>query len=167
MGNRHPNVTNLDEMPWNEGSTHGTRIGYRDKWCADEAGGKQLGASFYEVEPGKTAFPHHAHLVNEEAIYVLDGEGTLRLGDQKIPVRAGDYIALLAGLDHPHQLVNTGAATLRYLCMSTRRAPEIAIYPDAGKLGVLGGEAIPIREMYFRKDARTGSAAYFEGEPEE
>lgn len=166
MTARHPNVKNLDEMAWHEGGTHGTRIGYRDKWMADEVGASQLGASFYEVPPGRAAFPFHAHLVNEEALFVVEGEGTLRLGDREVPVRAGDYVALLAGLDHAHQLRNTGAGTLRYLCLSTRRAPEVALYPDAGKLGVLGGEAVNIREMYFRKDARTGPDAYFEGEPE-
>src|SRR5262249_18611103 len=106
MGKRHPNVSNVDECAWHEGATHGKRIGHRDKWLADDTGAKQIGASYYEVEPGRAAFPHHTHLVSEEAIYVLEGEGTLRLGEEKIPVRAGDYATLLAGLDHPHQLVN-------------------------------------------------------------
>ncbi len=161
---RHPNIANLEEMPWHEGATHGDAFGYRDKWCADETGAKQIGASFYELEPGKRAFPHHTHLVNEEALFILEGEGTLRLGIESFPVRKGDYVSLLAGIEHAHQLVNTGGAPLRYLCLSTRKAPDVALYPDSGKLGVLGGDAVKIREMYWRKDQITGQSAYFKGE---
>jgi uncharacterized cupin superfamily protein len=167
MTTRHPHVKNLDEMPWHEGATFGRRFGYRDKWLAEETGGQQIGASYYEVEPGMTAFPFHTHLVNEEAIFVLEGEGTLRLGKESIPVRKGDYIALLAGLEHPHQLVNDGGATLKYLCLSTNTRPEVAIYPDADKIGVLGGDKVAIREFYFRGSARTDRAVYFEGERED
>lgn len=165
MSNRHPNVKNLDEMPWHQGAEHGSRIGYRDKWLAEQTGGRQIGASYYEVEPGKAAFPFHAHLVNEEAIFILEGEGKLRLGEEVLPVRKGDYLAFPAGLEHPHQLVNAGPVTLKYLCLSTNLRPEVALYPDADKLGVLGGDAVAIREFYYRSSARTGEGAYFEGEP--
>jgi len=167
MATRHPNVKNLDEMPWHEGATHGRHIGYRDKWMAEETGGRQLGASYYEVEPGKAAFTFHAHLVNEEAIFALEGEATLRLGKESIPVRKGDYIALPASIDLPHQLLNTGASTLRYLCLSTTRSPEVVTWPDSDKLGVLGGDAVPLREFYVRSSAHVGPEAYFEREPEE
>ncbi len=32
---------------------------------------------------------------------------------------------------------------------------------------MLGGDAVGIREFYFRSSARVGEAAYFEGEPDQ
>ena len=113
------------------------------------------------VQPGRRAFPFHAHLVNEEALFILDGTGSLRLGDHTVAVRAGDYVALPAGTDGAHQLVNDGDAPLRYLCVSTMTSPEVALYPDSDKLGVMGGQPTPIRVL-VRRDAAT--AGYFDGE---
>ncbi len=91
-----------------------------------------------ELPPGKTAWPLHYHHANEEAIYLLEGEATLRLGDERIRVQAGDYIALPAGPDDAHQLTNTGAAVVRYLVISTMTKPDVCVYPDSNKVGVVG-----------------------------
>ena len=74
-------------------------------------------------------------------MFVLDGSGTLRLGDQEVPIRAGDYVALPAGNDHAHQIINTGTAPLRYLAMSTMNEPDVTVYPDSGKVGLFVGSA--------------------------
>lgn len=105
------------------------------------AGGQALGCSLIELPPGARAWPHHWHAANEEAIYVLEGEGTLRLGDREQGVRAGHYVALPPGPAHAHQMRNTGAGPLRYLCMSTMLPTDICVYPDSGKVGVFGGAA--------------------------
>jgi uncharacterized cupin superfamily protein len=164
MGQRDPNVTNIDELEWEDGLSHGTRFGSKTKHLAALTGGKSLGCSIYEIEPGKRAFPMHAHLANEEAIYILAGEGTMRIGDRKVPVRAGDYIAFPPGRDHAHQLINTSAAPLRYLCTSTMRGPEVAFYPDSGKVGVRAVSPEPIRLLFKRSPAAVTASDYFEGE---
>lgn len=126
------------------------------------AGGKKLGCSLYELPPGKAAFPLHAHLSNEEAVYVLEGEGVVRLGPGEHPIRAGDYLAFPPG-GEPHQIVNRSAAPLRFLAISTMTYPEVALYPESGKLGVYGG---PLKAD--RRDLgvyRLSSAVdYWEGE---
>jgi len=58
------------------------------------AGSIALGATLTEVAPGGISFPRHAHYVNEEAIYVLSGSGEARIGDARVPVRPGGWIAL-------------------------------------------------------------------------
>jgi uncharacterized cupin superfamily protein len=163
MSRRHPNLTNIDELEWADGPAHGSRFGSKTKRLGAATGGKGLGCSLYEVQPGKRAFPFHAHVANEEAIYVLEGSGTIRIGAAEIPVRAGDYVALLRGEDHAHQLINTSSAALRYLCMSTLNAPELAFYPDSNKLGVLGGELAPLR-LIVKRGQPQGMVDYFEGE---
>lgn len=39
-----------------------------------------IGTSLYKLLPGNKAFPFHCHYGNEEAIFILSGNGTLRLG---------------------------------------------------------------------------------------
>jgi len=109
---------------------------FRRKRLGAAAGGKGLGVSWFELQPGKKAFPFHYHLANEEAVFVLDGEGALRLGDEEHPLRAGDYVAFNPG-PPGHQIINRSQAPLRFLALSTMKEPEVAIYPDSKKVGVL------------------------------
>ena len=137
---RRPNVTNEDELRWAEHS-HGEKFGYRRKSLSSATGGEKLGCSLYEVPPGKRAWPHHYHGANEEAIYVLEGSGTLRVGNEEVPLSKGDYATFLARAEGAHQLVNTSDSTLRYLCFSTMVEPDAMVYPDSGKVGVFVGAA--------------------------
>ena len=102
---------------------------FRRKRLAAAAGGKGLGVSWFELQPGQKAFPLHFHLANDEAVFVLEGEGVLRLGDEEHALRAGDYVAFPPG-PPGHQIVNRSQSPLRYLAMSTMREPEVAVYPS-------------------------------------
>jgi uncharacterized cupin superfamily protein len=55
-------------------------------------GTTQIGATLHIVPAGKTAWPYHRHHGNDELFYVLAGEGTYRLGDRRLPIKAGDLI---------------------------------------------------------------------------
>eukprot|EP00493_Phyllostaurus_siculus_P012196 UN12372 len=68
----------------------------------------KLGCSLCEVPPGHALYPFHAHACRDEAIYILDGLGTLRLGKRQYEVCKGDYTNLPASVIMPHQLINTG-----------------------------------------------------------
>ncbi|PTT78877.1 auxin-binding protein, partial [Pelomonas sp. HMWF004] len=78
----------------------------------------QLGASFDIVAPGKQSCPYHLHHAEEEMFIVLQGEGTLRVAGELVPIKAGDVIVTPAGPDYPHQLINTSDAPLHYLSIS-------------------------------------------------
>jgi uncharacterized cupin superfamily protein len=110
---------------------------FRRKRLGAAAGSKGLGVSWFELQPGKKTFPLHFHLANDEAVYILDGEAVLRLGDQEHRLRAGDYVAFPPG-PPGHQIINPSQAPVRFLAMSTMREPEVAVYPDSKKIGVLG-----------------------------
>ena len=109
---------------------------FRRKRLGAAAGGKGLGVSWFELEPGKKSFPFHFHLANDEAVFILEGEGVLRLGDQEHRLRAGDYVAFNPG-PPGHQIINRSQAPLRFLAISTMKEPEVAVYPDSNKVGVL------------------------------
>lgn len=161
---RHPNVVHESEVQAQESKT-GTRFGFKSRRLGAATGARGIGCSVYEVEPGRTAFPAHYHCANEEAIYVLSGTGTLRLGDEKVELRAGDFVTLLTGPEHPHQLVATGSETLRYLCMSTLITTEVVGYPDSKKIAAVHMEsptAWPAKlRVIFKEDSQV---QYFDGE---
>ncbi|HZI92929.1 MAG TPA: cupin domain-containing protein [Patescibacteria group bacterium] len=138
--NRPGNVVHLDRIDWIEQS-HGKRYGWRRKRLAIEAGGSRLGCSLYELAPGQQSFPYHYHCANEEAIFVLDGKGTLRLPTGEVAIESGDYVALPPGEKSAHQVINGSNAPLRYLCMSTMIEPEISVYPETNKVGFFVGAA--------------------------
>jgi uncharacterized cupin superfamily protein len=124
----------------------------------DGTAAKKLGAGFDILEPGKIACPYHYHLAQEEMFVILEGEGTLRVAGERVPVCAGDVIVIPAGPEYPHHLINTGTVPMKYLSISTQEEPEICYYPDSDKLGA------------FAKDHRVmqrkgESLDYWEGEP--
>ena len=48
--------------------------------------------SIYEIPPGKSAYPYHYHLKNEETFYIIRGEGLLKTPQGEKAVSAGDLI---------------------------------------------------------------------------
>lgn len=165
MNERHENVVNVDEVE-PKTTEHGSHRFVRRQLGAP-AGAKQLGCSHMELAPGERSWPRHWHAANEEAIYVLEGTGSARIGEASVPIRAGDYVALPVGPAHAHQIVNDGDAPLRYLCFSTMLPTDIGVYPDSKKIGVFGGAAPggPKEERFLsgflRADATVG---YWDGE---
>jgi uncharacterized cupin superfamily protein len=161
------NVVNQDEIGWTEAAQGKFR--YRRKAFTAAAGMQRLGASIYEIEPGAAAFPRHYHCANEEAIYVLEGEGVLRVGESETAVRPGDFIALPRGREHAHRIDNRSQRAFKYLCFSTMIEPDIAVYMDSHKVGFFAGSAPggpkAKRRLtaVFRRDTEVG---YFDGEPD-
>jgi uncharacterized cupin superfamily protein len=64
---------------------------------------------------------------------IIEGQGTLRVAAEMLPLRAGDVVFIPAGPEYPHQIINTSDAPLKYLFISTQDSPEICEYPDSGK----------------------------------
>ncbi len=166
---RHPRVVNEADLDWVD-TSHAPHFGGRRKQLAAAAGGAALGCSLIELPAGRRAWPFHFHFANEEAIYVLEGAGLLRLGATEVPLRAGDYVALPAGPEHAHQTVNTTDAPLRYLVLSTMVAPDVLGYPDSAKVGVMAGAAPGgpkdqrLLQAFFRHE---DAVDYWEGEDPE
>lgn len=128
---KHPHVVHLEEVETRTQSNG--RFGSRSKWLGHAAGGKGIGCSWYEIDPGKTTFPYHYHCANEESLFVLEGTGRLRLGEEEIPIGPGDYVVFPTGPESAHQLTATGDRPLRYLCLSTLNPVDIVGYPDSNK----------------------------------
>ena len=93
----------------------------------------KLGIGIDVLPPGKRGCPYHLHHVQEEMFIVLEGQGTLRVAGEMLPVKAGDVVVIPPGPDYPHQFINTSDAPMKYLSISTKERPEICEYPDSGK----------------------------------
>lgn len=159
------NIVNVNDLDWKT-SEHGD-FAYQDKWLAAETGGEKLGASLYKLMPGKKCFPYHFHYANEEAVFILEGSGTLRMNNEMIPIVQGDYIAFPVGPDYVHQIINTSEKPLIYLCFSTMIYPEAVEYPDSNKVGVTAGVPVSadIEEAQLRARFRKQDKVdYFDGE---
>ena len=127
------NLADLELQPWGHGDRFEARLGA----IASRIGAQKLGYGLTVVPPGKCAFPLHSHRVNEEMFYVIEGEGEIRIGAARHPIRAGDVIACPpGGPQTAHQIVNTSSRDIRYLAVSTTLLPEVVEYPDSKKFGV-------------------------------
>jgi uncharacterized cupin superfamily protein len=65
-------------------------------------------------------------------VYVLSGRMTLRLGNERYEVGAGDAISLLPE-GEPHCLVNETDADCIYLDIGTRSDDEEVLMPEEGR----------------------------------
>ena len=153
---------NVYSTEWRE-SSHGEKFQHGHIAMTDLRDGHELGCGAFRVDPGKRAFPKHAHLANDEAIYVVAGTGELTIGEESTQVVAGDFVLLPSGADKAHVLVNNSEEEIVYLCMSTMNAPEVVSYPDSGKLGVLES-ARQWSESSISGFYRAQKAGYYDGE---
>ncbi len=160
-------LVNLSEVPLRE-HRHGERYAARLGAIAPLIGARKLGCRIAVVPPGSRAWPFHSHYANEELFLILEGSGTLRMGNAEYPLRSGDLVCAPAGgLDTAHQIVNTSSADLRYLCISTMLEPDVTLYPDSGKFGVFAGAPPGGRReaRLFEAAARLSDRVdYWEGE---
>lgn len=132
----NPNIyTDTWERAVEHGSfeVRGTRVGAA-------AGATQLGATVYELAPGKRNMPYHAHFGIEEVLVVLKGAPTLRTPDGERELSEGDVVAFPAGRAGAHQLVNRSAEPVRFLMLSSKAPADVIEYPDSGKVAARAGE---------------------------
>ena len=123
----------------------------------------KLGASFDVLEPGKCGCPYHLQHAQEEMFIILEGQGTLRVAGEMLPIRTGDVIFIPPGPDYPHQIINTSDAQLKYYSISTRETPEICEYPDSGKYLAEGG--LKSSSPFNVINRHTQILDYWDGEP--
>jgi len=104
--------------------------------------GQALGARttamrLLEIAPRGRSYPHHCHSAEEELFVVLAGTGNLRLGEDRIPVRAGHVIARPAGTGVAHSFWG-GDETLVVIAYGPSDPRDLCYYPDSKKILVSG-----------------------------
>ena len=117
----------------------------------------RVGVAIEELLPGMQSSPAHYHMHEEEHVFLLEGELTVRLGGLRHAMKPGDYICFPAGQKSGHCLLNETAAVCRYVIIGEKDPDDVIVYTDTGKILVraLGRRAI------FDLNATRG---YWEGE---
>ena len=133
-------IINLDEAEFDDVEANGLYTSKRATLGA-RIGARVLGYNLTVLPPGHAQCPFHSHRVEEEMFLILEGEGELRYGDQRFPLRRHDVIACpTGGPETAHQIINTGTTDLRYLALSNVAETEVCEYPDSGKVLAVSGE---------------------------
>ena len=147
---------NIDDLPRkHKTGAEGYEFYRRDLLAVHEA---QSLVRVYELPPGKSAYPYHYHLKNEETFFILKGEGLLRSSEGERPVKAGDLLFFPAGEGGVHKLTNTSETEmLVYLDFDVVHDLDVAVYPDSGKIGIWGKD---VNKVYRMDD----DVPYYEGE---
>jgi uncharacterized cupin superfamily protein len=156
-------MANVLEPDFDAGSE---RAGFthRAAKIARQAGAQRIGATLYELPPGEAMSPYHAHLANEELAIVLSGRPSLRTQGGWRQLETGEAVGFPAGAEFAHQIANFGSEPARVLMVSEMNEPEVAIYPDSGK--VMAREQAPgLRPTGYRKLFRDADEVdYWDGE---
>jgi uncharacterized cupin superfamily protein len=147
-------IVNLDDVAFDDIEDNGIYTSRRGT-ISDLIGARKLGYNLTILPPGKAQCPFHCHHGEEEMFFILEGEGELRFGAERFPLRAHDIIACPpGGPDVAHQIINTGTIEMRYLAVSTIVEVEACEYPDSGKVMVVAGKrGKRILRKMFRAEA--------------
>ena len=150
---KHRNIEDLPRK--HKRGAEGYEFYRRDLLAVHEA---QSLVRVYEIPPGKSAYPYHYHLKNEETFFILRGEGFLRTREGERTVRPGDLIHFPADKSGAHKLTNTSKTeTLVYLDFDVVHDLDVAVYPDSGKIGIWGRDT---NRVYRMED----DVPYYDGE---
>lgn len=107
------------------------------------AGLQRAHVNLLRVPPGKEAFMLHRHSVQEEWSYIVEGEGTAQIGEERIKVGTGDFIAFpLDG--KAHTIVNTGTRDLVYLTGGEDSPYDIGHFPGVNKMIVFKPDGVDV-----------------------
>jgi uncharacterized cupin superfamily protein len=104
------------------------------------AGMEKLGVSIAWLKPGEESFAFHAHMVEEEWMYMLSGRAVVEMAEESVEVGPGDFVGFPApGV--AHLVTNPFAAECSYLMGGQIGVPlDFIDYPRLGKQYILKRE---------------------------
>ncbi len=91
---------------------------------------KNFGVNLSRLDPGAHSSARHWHSLEDEFIYVLEGEVTLITDDGEQTLTRGMAAGFPAGKPNAHHLVNRGSGIATYLEIGDRRPGDEVSYPD-------------------------------------
>jgi len=103
----------------------------------DVAGCVETGLSHMTLPPGAEGYPPHCHGAEEELFVVLEGSGTVTLGDESAEVRRGSVVSRPAGTRVAHSF-RAGDEGLAYLAYGTREPNDVVYYPRTDEIRFRG-----------------------------
>ena len=126
------------------------KIGARDKHpLGDIFGLRRFGVNLARLPPGTASSLRHAHALQDEFVYILEGTPTLVTDAGETPLAPGLCAGFPAGTGDAHHLVNRSECDAVYLEIGDRTPGDRVDYPDDDLMVRPDAEGRP---RYLRKD---------------
>ena len=107
------------------------RVGDRIKRpLGDPFGLTVFGVNLTTLKPGAMSALRHAHALQDEFVYILEGHPTLITDEGETQMKPGMCAGFKAGTGNGHHLVNRGPHDVVYLEVGDRTPGDSAEYPD-------------------------------------
>jgi uncharacterized cupin superfamily protein len=107
------------------------RMGDRSKRkLGDACGLTRFGVNLVTLGPGGQSALRHWHTLEDEFVYILQGEAVLVTNAGEQALTAGMCAGYAAGARDAHHLVNRSALPVMYLEIGNRAEGDNAFYPD-------------------------------------
>lgn len=104
------------------------------------AGMSRAHVTLARLPAGKDSFAYHAHMTEEEWIYILSGRGVAEIDTESHEVGPGDFMGFPTP-SVPHLLKNPFDEELVYLMGGEDKPLDVLDYPTLGKRYLLVGSA--------------------------
>lgn len=158
----HERLRQVDDLAWEPWESPKRKFRGTSKELSIALGAQRhaalgLGGHPFDLElgrlaPGERGCPFHAHAAQWELFIFLAGTATVRAGDERRELHAGEVV--LHPPFEPHDLTNTGSEPLDYLLLADNPPVDYWHYPDSQKWGLRQPR------QFFRPTA----VDYFDGE---
>ena len=127
---------------------HDTLCQGRRRWALGDAVGlEQFGVNLMRLPPGQWSSQRHWHSVEDEFVWVVEGEVVLVENGGETILRAGDCAGFKAGVANGHHLENRSDREAVLLEMGSRRPDQdTCTYADIDMVARAG------EEFYRHKD---------------
>ena len=155
MASPTPPALDPGDVPEQRGSGYPepfrTRMGDRAKRrLGDALGLKRFGVNLVTLAPGAQSALRHWHTLEDEFVWIVEGEVVLVTDAGEQVLRAGQCAGYPAGRRDAHLFVNRSAAPARYLEVGSRIEGDNAFYPDDDLMWVEAEDGV----YAARKDGR-------------
>ena len=114
----------------------------------DALGLKNFGVNLVTLKPGAASAMRHWHTLQDEFVWVVEGEITLVTDAGEQLLRPGIAAGFPAGSTDGHCLLNKTAREARYLVVGDRTPGDLPNYPDDD----FGARYIDGKRVFTRKD---------------
>lgn len=111
-------------------------FGRERKRLGNAAGLDQFGVNLTTLKPGAASSLRHCHEMEDEFVYILEGEVVLIEDEGEILLKPGEAAAFKADSGNGHQLINRSERDVVYLEIGTRSKHERVDYADVDMLMV-------------------------------
>ena len=112
----------------------------------DDFGATLWGGTLYELAPGASS-RYHWQYGEEECCIVVSGTPTLRTPDGERVLGPWDVAWFVRGPAGTHGFRNDTDEPVRVVFFSTVSDPEVAVYPEDDKIGMIAGFTNPDLEI--------------------